>query len=67
MGSGGPLARVLFGSRNLSDFQKLFDLTEENFTQFLKCCEKLKKEEKPEEGLKKIVEALATSKTKNCL
>ncbi len=52
--------------QDLSDFQKLFDLTEANFSEFLTCCEKLKKGEKPEEGLKSLVADLTSAKTKIC-
>ena len=52
--------------QDLSDFQKLFDLTDGNFSEFLTCCEQLKKTEKPEDGLKKIVENLTSSKRKTC-
>ncbi len=52
--------------QDLSDFQKLFDLTSENFSEFLHCCEKLKKTEKPEQGLKKIIADLESSGARNC-
>ena len=52
--------------QDLSDFQKLFDLTKQNFTEFLKCCEKLKKQDQPEEGLKKIAADLSTSGLSIC-
>ena len=52
--------------QDLSDFQKLFDLTDGNFSEFLICCEQLKSTDKPEDGLKKIVEDLTSSKRKTC-
>ena len=53
--------------QDLSDFQKLYDLTDANFKEFLKCCEKLKKESAPEIGLKKIIESLSSTKAKSCI
>ena len=52
--------------QDLSDFQKLFDLTGENFSEFLHCCENLKKEDKPEQGLKKIISELENTKSNIC-
>ncbi len=47
--------------QDLSDFQFLFDLTDKNFTEFLKCCEQLKKGTRPEEGLKNIIKRLQST------
>lgn len=52
--------------QDLSDFQKLFDLTGGNFSEFLHCCETLKKTEKPEQGLKKIISELVDKKSDIC-
>ncbi len=52
--------------QDLSDFQTLYELTGEKFTEFLHCCETLKKSDKPEQGLKVIITDLQNSKSGQC-
>ena len=52
--------------QDLSDFQTLYELTGENFTEFLHCCKTLKKSDKPEQGLKIIITDLQNSKFNQC-
>jgi predicted aminopeptidase len=52
--------------QDLSDFEKLFELTKGSYHDFLKCCEKLKKADHPEEGLKQIIGKLTENSLSTC-
>jgi predicted aminopeptidase len=52
--------------QDLSDFEQLYKLVGENFSEFLKCCKKLKSHDNPEEGLKDTLISLEAHKKSNC-
>lgn len=41
--------------QDLSDFERLFDLVKGDWQLYIKCCEKIKENKKPEEGLKDLL------------
>lgn len=52
--------------QDLSDFESLYEQVGKNFSEFLKCCEKLKSHDKPEEGLKEIIATLKAQSQNHC-
>lgn len=52
--------------QDLSDFESLYQLVQGDFARFLECCQRLKKHDKPEDGLKEIIEDLKRSGKNNC-
>ncbi len=52
--------------QDLSDFEALYGLVNQDFREFLICCEKLKSHPTPEDGLKDLIKDLQTKNRRNC-